>query len=53
MQVRTGISTQSYGNFGLMPNGPPSRDVGPQRPLTPHGKAEDTKQPADGGGDER
>ena len=37
----------------LGPNGPPSRDVRPQRPLTPHGKAEDTNQPAKGGGDWR
>ena len=35
----------------LGPNGPPGRDLGPQRPLTPHDKAEDTKQPATGGGD--
>jgi len=32
-------------------NGPPRRDVGPQRPPKPHGKAEDTKQPANSGGD--
>ncbi len=37
----------------LGPNGPPSRDVGPQRPPVPHDKAEDTKQRANGGGDWR
>ena len=35
----------------LGPNVPPGRDVGPQRPLTRQGKAEETKQPANGGGD--
>jgi len=35
------------------PNGPPRRDVGPQRPPAPHDKADDTKQPANSGGDQR
>ena len=30
------------------PNGPPKRDVGPQRPRTPQDKAEETKQLANG-----
>jgi hypothetical protein len=33
------------------PNGPPKRDVGPQRPLTPQDKAEETKQVAHAGGE--
>jgi hypothetical protein len=35
----------------LGPNGPASRDVGPQRLLMPQGKAVDAKQPANGGGE--
>jgi hypothetical protein len=36
------------------PNGPAKRDLGPQRPLMPQDKAEEaeeTKQPANGGGE--
>ena len=35
------------------PKGPASRDLGPQRPVKPHEKAEDTKQPANDRGEER
>jgi len=33
------------------PNGLPRRDLGPQRPPARHDKTEETKQPANGGGE--
>jgi hypothetical protein len=49
-------TVSSAGSRGcrLGPNGPASRDLGPQRPLMPQDKAEEaeeTKQPANGGGE--
>lgn len=37
--------------MSLGPNGPAKRDLRPQRPLMPQDEAEETKQPANGGGE--
>jgi hypothetical protein len=51
--VRGSAPGPGLADVALEPNGPPSRDFGPQRPLTPQDKAEQAKQPSNGGGEYR